>query len=164
MQVNISSGGEQKAGWFKPSLLSQGQGWALSNVSKSIMLLFPFSSPRERSSARAGFLWLLHTSCNFLQLQCHSAVLCCESCSLRINLDLRNWERLHYNPSKWQLSCQDCPSLQLLPSLTWSCRLSANTARTTPLKVTISKVKFLHLGFIILSRVILNLTKALKHS
>lgn len=53
MQVNISSGREQKVGCFNPNLLSQGQAWASSNVARSIMLL-PSSSPRERSSARAG--------------------------------------------------------------------------------------------------------------
>lgn len=111
MQVNISSGREQKAGWFKHGLLSQGQAWASSNVAGSIVLLSQGKRLCQgwilKSQWDEGkhINWLLHTSCNFLQLQCHSALLCCEICSLRINLDLRNWEILYYNPSKWQLSC-----------------------------------------------------------
>lgn len=115
MQVDISSGREQKAGCFKPNLLNQVQAWASSNVAGSIMLL-PSSSSRERSSTRAGFCSLNgmkeNTALGFsplpatsLQLQCHSAVLCCEICLLGVNLDLSNWEILYYNPSKWQLSC-----------------------------------------------------------
>lgn len=50
MQVNISSGREQKVGW----LLSQEQAWVSSTMAKSIIFV-PSSSPRERSSARAGF-------------------------------------------------------------------------------------------------------------
>lgn len=124
MQVNTSSGREQKVlvlegsgSWFKPNLLSQGQAWAPSNVARSIILL-PLSSSRGRSSAKMkentplGF----STLPNSLQLQCHSAGLCWETSSLGINFDLSNWEILHYNPPKWQLSCfEDCTSLVPLP-------------------------------------------------
>lgn len=69
---------------------------------------------------------------------------------------------MYRNTSKWQLAlekncCYVCISVLILPPPIWHCMLSANGAKTT-----LIKLPFLLFGVIILSCIIINLTKALK--